>query len=83
MTCPGTPYLVQRGDTLWDLAAAHLGSPWQWPRIYTFNNRGSVNRCGIRRITDPDLIYAGETMGPRRNRPGPRGAPHLRDEPRP
>jgi len=58
----GVTYLVKKGDTLWDIAEAELGSPWEWPRLYAFNNRDEVVRSGVRRITDPDLIYAGETI---------------------
>jgi len=58
----GVPYVVKKGDTLWGIAAAELGSPWEWPRLYAFNTREAVVRSGVRRITDPDLIFAGETI---------------------
>ena len=58
----GVVYRVRKGDTLWDIAEAELGSPWEWPRLYAFNNRGDVLLSGVRRITNPDLIYAGEVI---------------------
>jgi hypothetical protein len=58
----GIPYKIKQGDTLWDLAATHLGSPTQWRRIYEFNNRNEVVAAGARRIKDYDLIYAGSTL---------------------
>ncbi|MFB6556555.1 LysM peptidoglycan-binding domain-containing protein, partial [Streptomyces sp. NPDC056405] len=30
-------YTVVEGDTLWDIAAAHLGDALKWPRIYALN----------------------------------------------
>ncbi|MBC9718019.1 LysM peptidoglycan-binding domain-containing protein [Streptomyces sp. TRM66268-LWL] len=50
-------YTVAPGDTLWDIAAAHLGDPLQWPKIYELS-------CAIRQsdgslLSDPDLIMPG------------------------
>ncbi|PIE20918.1 MAG: hypothetical protein CSA64_04365 [Arachnia propionica] len=42
--------VVQRGDTLWDLAAEHLGDPELWPKIAAANQDI---------IEDPDLIDIG------------------------
>jgi hypothetical protein len=50
-------YEVQRRDTLWDIAERHLGDPFRWQEIYSLN-QGRVQPDG-RRLTDPDLIYAG------------------------
>lgn len=41
---------VERGDTLWDLAAQHLGDPERWPEIFDANRS---------RIEDPDEIDVG------------------------
>jgi hypothetical protein len=58
----GIPYKIKQGDTLWDLAATHLGSPTEWRSIYEFNNRNEVVAAGARRIDNYDLIYAGSTL---------------------
>ncbi|MEV0093717.1 BTAD domain-containing putative transcriptional regulator [Streptomyces sp. NPDC050738] len=50
-------YTVVRGDTLWDIAAAHLGDPIRWPRIYALN-KSRVQADGSR-LEDPDLILPG------------------------
>jgi hypothetical protein len=44
---------VVRGDTLWHLAARHLGDPARWPSLFEAN-RGVVR--------DPDLIYPGQAL---------------------
>ena len=44
---------VRPGDTLWDLAAAHLGDPMKWPLLHDAN-RGTVR--------NPDLIYPGQAL---------------------
>jgi hypothetical protein len=34
---PGRIHVVVRGDTLWDISDAYLGTPWVWPSIWTDN----------------------------------------------
>lgn len=50
-------YTVVEGDTLWDIAAAHMGDSLKWPRIYKLN-KGRIQPDGGR-LTDPDLIRPG------------------------
>lgn len=45
-------YVIQPGDTLWDLSASHLNSPWYWPRIWHVNPQ----------ITNPHRIFAGQSL---------------------
>lgn len=45
----GIVHTVVEGDTLWDLSAKHLGSPWKWTEIWERN----------RFITNPHYIYPG------------------------
>lgn len=44
---------VRRGDTLWDLARAYLGDPWQWRRIYDANREV---------VENPHWIYPAERL---------------------
>lgn len=46
-------YVVQYGDTLWDIAGTYLGSPYRWRDIHQQNLF----------ITDPNLIYPGDILG--------------------
>lgn len=50
-------YTVIEGDTLWDIAHAHMGDALKWPRIYALN-KNRVQNDGAR-LADPDLIRPG------------------------
>jgi len=45
-------YVVERGDTLWDIAGQFLEQPWQWPEVWEANPE----------IENPDLIYPGDRL---------------------
>jgi nucleoid-associated protein YgaU len=53
-------HLVQRGDTLWDIAEDHLGDPTRYPEIVTLNHRTPQPEGAT--LTDPNLIRPGWTL---------------------
>ena len=47
-----TEYIVQEGDTLWDISSKFLIRPWQWPAIWQANSD----------IENPHLIFPGDVL---------------------
>jgi nucleoid-associated protein YgaU len=45
-------YVIQRGDTLWDLSGKFLESPWYWPKLWSYNPQ----------IENPHWIYPGNPL---------------------
>ncbi|HNR37470.1 MAG TPA: LysM peptidoglycan-binding domain-containing protein [Acidobacteriota bacterium] len=45
-------HVVQRGDTLWDLARQYLNNPYLWPQIWELNTY----------VTNPHWIYPGDPL---------------------
>lgn len=50
-------HVVERGDTLWDIAAQYLGDPNRWPEVYQYNV-GVPQPDGLV-LTNPDIILPG------------------------
>lgn len=48
----GRIHLVSRGDTLWHISDAYLGTPWVWPSIWKDNDD----------IANPHRIYPGDRI---------------------
>jgi len=51
-TAPGQVHTVAKGDTLWDLSQSYLGSPWYWPKVWSYNPE----------IANPHWIYPGNKV---------------------
>lgn len=50
-------YVVEKGDTLWDIADDKLGDPYAYPKIFKASKH--IDQPDGRRLTNPDLIYPG------------------------
>ena len=53
-------YVVQKGDTLWDISKMYLDKPWLWPQLWRTNVH----------IQNPHLIYPGDELTLRQNEQG-------------
>ncbi|MBM4378499.1 MAG: LysM peptidoglycan-binding domain-containing protein [Deltaproteobacteria bacterium] len=51
-SAPGETHTVVKGDTLWDLSQKFLGSPWYWPKVWSYNPE----------IANPHWIYPGNMV---------------------
>lgn len=51
-SAPGQVHTVVRGDTLWDLSEEYLGTPWYWPKVWSYNPQ----------IANPHWIYPGNQI---------------------
>jgi LysM repeat protein len=49
---PPESYVIQRGDTLWDLSGRYLDSPWYWPKLWSYNPQ----------VENPHWIYPGNPL---------------------
>ncbi|MDI6751296.1 MAG: LysM peptidoglycan-binding domain-containing protein [bacterium] len=47
----GKTIVINRGDTLWDLAGKYYNNPFLWPNFHNYNY-----------LSNPDLIYPGERL---------------------
>lgn len=45
-------YIVEKGDTLWDISSIFLEQPWLWPQLWRLNPE----------ISNPHLIYPGDVL---------------------
>lgn len=54
-------YTVRSGDSLSRIAQRELGDADRWPDLYAAS-KGRSQPDGLPRITDPDLIYPGQTV---------------------
>ncbi|MFD2165814.1 LysM peptidoglycan-binding domain-containing protein [Thalassotalea euphylliae] len=45
-------YIVEEGDTLWDISSIFLEQPWLWPQLWRLNPE----------ISNPHLIYPGDVL---------------------
>jgi hypothetical protein len=45
-------HVVRRGDTLWDICWFYFNNPWEWPKVWSYNES----------ITNPHWIYPGDLV---------------------
>jgi len=70
---PDTPdvYVIEKGDTLWDLSQKFLNNPWYWPKIWSLNAY----------IENPHWIYPGNKLKIIPGQGGPQAPAQVEPEP--
>ena len=72
---PPDYYIIQEGDTLWDISTRFLGDPYAWPELWSLNEY----------VTNPHWIYPGNRiyfrLGDDLDAPG--AVPYEKGEPAP
>lgn len=63
-------YVVQPGDTLWDISGRFLRDPWRWKEIWEANPQ----------VQNPDRIYPGDVLVLKHTAAGPRVALESRGQ---
>jgi len=59
--------IIQPGDSLWSLAAKHLGDPFRWKEIWRVNH-DAITKAQLRypearrNMRGPDWIFDGDTL---------------------
>jgi nucleoid-associated protein YgaU len=72
---PNTPdvYVIEKGDTLWDLSQKFLNNPWYWPKIWSLNAY----------IENPHWIYPGNKLKIIPGQGGPQAPAQVEQAPEP
>jgi hypothetical protein len=72
---PDTPdvYVIEKGDTLWDLSQKFLNNPWYWPKIWSLNAY----------IENPHWIYPGNKLKIIPGQGGPQAPAQVEQAPEP
>jgi len=72
---PDTPdvYVIEKGDTLWDLSQKFLNNPWYWPKIWSLNAY----------VENPHWIYPGNKLKIIPGQGGPQAPAQVEQAPEP
>lgn len=80
-TTVASTYTVIDCDTLWDIAARHLGDAQRWREIYDLNN--TRLQADEQRLSDPNLLLPGWTLTLPQPRAAAEAAPEAQASPSP